>query len=138
MPPNRGQQLFVLSLEEDWRWRAIPITRPLAYVYQRFRVQDGTYDFVSARLVARPAKGWKVRLTRHVMKSDYIPRTEESELAFPYLEQPRYHPFDSTYIAGFYRNSPNDIRVQDFGRYRRPNQAIQPTASPRTASVLHD
>src|SRR3954464_6577744 len=134
MPPNRGRQLFVLSLGLDWRWRAIPITGPVTYVDQTFRVENGTYDFVCARIAARSSKGWKVRFTRYVMKTDYVPRTEESEFTFPYAQQPRYHPFELTFICGLYRNSPQDLHAKDFGRYRRPNQAMQPTASPRTAS----
>jgi hypothetical protein len=108
LEPNRGIQLFVLIDGKDRSMHIIPVTPPQRSVVQRWHPGKGTYDFVSAVIRERSATGCKVFFTRYVMTDDYLPRTEHSELDFPYERQYRYAFFDIGFITGFYRNSVSD------------------------------
>src|SRR5205085_531934 len=115
--------------------RLVPISAHHDYVVQGWHPQNGTYDFIAAEVTSRSSEGCKVAFSRFVMPEDYIPRTEHAEFSFPYSEQPRYHLFDTAVIVGFYRNSLEDLSPEEFLRRKPSNPAMQPAASPRTASV---
>jgi hypothetical protein len=137
---NRGTQLFLVMepKQPELCCGIVAITERRTDVYQVWHPAKGTYDFITAVLTSQFAGGTIVSLTRSVMTEDYVPRVEQSEFTFPYADQPRYRFFDFGHISAFYRNSVEDFSVREFMPHSPPNQTMQPTASPRTASVSHD
>jgi hypothetical protein len=111
--PNRGTQLFVL-IQDSTAIHVIAMTQRGRTVLQSWDHYSPRYDFVSAMVTPLP-DGAKVTFTRCVMKTDYIPRVESTELVFPYAKQAHYSFFDIGTIIGFYRNSPSDFDVRELG-----------------------
>jgi hypothetical protein len=110
--PNRGTQLFVLISGRDSGTHIIAMTPSKRDILGEWNCDSPTYDFVFA-VVESAHDGSKVRFTRHVMKDDYTPRTENLELFFPYAKQASYSFFDIGSIMGFYRNSASDFDLHE-------------------------
>jgi hypothetical protein len=131
LAPNRGKQLFVI-VEKSPEVSVITMTPAERDILAHWNRYNPTYDFISA-VVITVADGSKVRFTRYVMKSDYIPRVETVELFFPYTKQAQHHFFDIGTIIGFYRNSPEDFDAHELWPQipkRLTKRSSQPLAVP--------
>ena len=110
--PNRGKQLFVIISGTEHGTHIIAMTPSKRDVLGGWNCYNPTYDFVYA-VVESTQDGSKVQFTRYVMKDDFIPRTQNLELFFPYSKQAQFSFFDIGSIIGFYRNAPTDFDIHE-------------------------
>jgi hypothetical protein len=110
--PNRGKQLFVLISGTEFGTHIIAMTPSKRDVLGGWNCHNPTYDFVYA-VVESTQDGSKVQFTCYVMKDDYIPRTQNLALFFPYSKQAHFSFFHIGSIIGFYRNSPTDFDIHE-------------------------
>ncbi|MDQ2868045.1 MAG: hypothetical protein M3R59_06490 [Verrucomicrobiota bacterium] len=113
LPPNRGTQLFLLMETGGAARKIVAFEEPRKWILQTWNVANPSYDFIVAA-GKRTETGWQISFTRWVMRDDYIPREEHSEVEFPYTQQARYPFFDHGFVIGFYRNSVDDIDEHEF------------------------